>query len=147
MNRIINNEVLGLLAIQSVLHHMGKIDVSKAYLIVPLIFDKRIRKFLKRKNTVVLSAQELITSKNEFFLGFNEKFLDSLVITTNAIVIGKDLGVFMLEDGNLILLEPPEYEVGDLGSKIKEINISSKNVSKLLASESEELYSLLRLEI
>lgn len=109
MNRIINNEVLGLLAIQSVLHHMGKIDVSKAYLIVPLIFDKRIRKFLKRKNTVVLSAQELITSKNEFFLGFNEKFLDSLVITTNAIVIGKDLGVFMLEDGNLILLEPPEY--------------------------------------
>ncbi|PSW43747.1 three component ABC system middle component [Photobacterium leiognathi] len=147
MNRVLNNEAIGLLAIQSVLSYLGSLNVANAYLIIPLAFDKKIRNYLKRKGTSVLSAQELVTSKSDFFIGFNEKFTDDLIITTNAISMGIELGLFSIEDGALISKSDPISSDNYLGKKLGDIALASVNLSTFLTSEPEELYSLLRLKI
>lgn len=147
MNRVLNNEAIGLLAIQSVLSFLGSVNIAIAYLIIPLVFDKKIRNLLKRKNTFILSAQELVTSKSDYFIGFNEKFTDSLIISTNAILMGKELGLFSLENGILIYTEFQDGSEDELGNKVNDITLASEKICKFLTAEPEELYSLLRLKI
>ncbi|RXE87922.1 three component ABC system middle component [Pseudoalteromonas sp. A757] len=147
MNRVLNNEAIGLLAIQSALSYLGSLNVANAYLIIPLAFDKKIRNYLKRKGASVLSAQELVTSKSDYFIGFNEKFTDYIIITTNAISMGVELGLFSIEDG---VLTSTNYAISSdeyLGKKFGDIALASENLAKFLTSEPEELYSLLRLKI
>lgn len=147
MNRVLNNEAIGLLAIQSVLSFLGSVNIAIAYLIIPLVFDKKIRNLLKRKNTFILSAQELVTSKSDYFIGFNEKFTDSLIISTNAILMGKELGLFSLENGILIYTGFQDGSEDELGNKVNDIILASEKICKFLTAEPEELYSLLRLKI
>ncbi|PML59504.1 three component ABC system middle component [Vibrio lentus] len=147
MNRVLNNEAIGLLAIQSVLSYLGSLNVANAYLIIPLAFDKKIRNYLKRKGTSVLSAQELVTSKSDYFIGFHEKFTDYLIVTTNAISMGIELGLFSVEDGVLISTNYTISSDNYLGKKLGDIALASENLSTFLISEPEELYSLLRLKI
>ncbi|QJR82246.1 hypothetical protein CA267_016555 [Alteromonas pelagimontana] len=147
MNRVLNNEAIGLLAIQSVLSYLGSLSVANAYLIIPLAFDKKIRSYLKRKGTSVLSAQELVTSKSDYFIGFNEKFTDYLIITSNAISMGIELGLFSIEDSVLTYTNYTISSDDYLGKKFGDITLASENLSKFLTSEPEELYSLLRLKI
>lgn len=147
MNRILNHEAIGLIAIQSVLFYLGTINIANAYLIIPLAFDKKLRAYFKRKNTSVLSAQELVTSKSDYFIGFNEKYIDSLVVSTNAIAMGRELGLFTLEGGVLVYTEYIDHSNEHLGNKANDIILASENLSKFLTSEPEELYSLLRLKI
>jgi len=147
MNRILNNEALSLIAIQSVLSSLHRLNVANTYLIAPLLFDKKIRGYLKRRTTAVLSVQELVTVKSELFIGFNDKFFDSLVITTNAIAMGVELNLFKLDGNHLIEVEPFSINQEKIGSKGKDILCASPNVAVLLSEPSDSVYSLLRLEI
>ncbi|WHI46954.1 three component ABC system middle component [Microbulbifer sp. VAAF005] len=143
----INNEALGLVAIHIVLSLKQRLNIANSYLIAPLIFDKKIRGYLKRKNTNVLSAQEFITVKSEFFVGFCDKYTDSLVATTNAIAMGVELKLFDIKGGELIILEPFSFGQERLGRKIDEVRSASGNIVVMLSEEPESLYSLLRVKV
>jgi len=129
---ILNNEALGLVAIQSVLAKTPRLNIANAYLVAPLLFDKKIRGYLKRKTTNVLSVQEIVTANSDYFIGFNEKFTDSLVVSTNAIAMGIELNLFNLESGDLIDLISASFDKGSLGHKVDDILGASKNVSIML---------------
>jgi len=144
---IINNEVIGLIAIHSVLESTPRINIASSFLIAPLLFDKKTRNYLKRKNIKVLSAQELVIARSDYFVGFNDKFTDSLVTTTNAIAMGIELGVFRLDDNYLTKLGSLPFTKGSLGRKIDDIVSASANISVMLSEPPETLYSLLRLKI
>ncbi|TOP55493.1 hypothetical protein, partial [Vibrio parahaemolyticus] len=87
------------------------------------------------------------TSKSDYFIGFNEKFTDYLIITTNAISMGIELGLFSIEDGVLTSTNDTISSDNYLGKKLDDIALASENLSTFLNSEPEELYSLLRLKI
>ena len=144
---ILNNEALGLIAIHSVLKINQRINLANAYLIAPLLFDKKIRSHLKRKTTSILSAQELVLKNSNYFIGFDEKFTDSLVVSTNAIAMGIELNLFNLDSGNLIDLGSASFDEQSLGSKVDEIICASKNASIFLSEPSVLLYGLLRIKI
>jgi hypothetical protein len=144
---ILNNEALGLVAIQSVLAKTPRLNIANAYLVAPLLFDKKIRGYLKRKTTNVLSVQEIVTANSDYFVGFNEKFTDSLVVSTNSIAMGLELNLFNLENGDLVDLISASYDKGSLGRKVDDILGASKNVSIMLSEPSESLYALLRIEV
>jgi len=144
---MLNNEALGLVAIQSVLTITPRLNVANAYLIAPLLFDKRIRGYLKRKTTNVLSVQEIVTANSDYFVGFNEKFTDSLVVSTNSIAMGLELNLFNLENGDLVDLISASFGKVSLGRKANDILGASKNVSIMLSEPSELLYALLRIEV
>jgi hypothetical protein len=144
---MLNNEGLGLVAIQSVLAITPRLNIANAYLVAPLLFDKKIRGYLKRKTTNVLSVQEIVTANSEYFVGFNEKFTDSLVVSTNSIAMGLELNLFNLENGDLVDLISASFDKGSLGRKVDDILGASKNVSLMLSEPSESLYALLRIEV
>ena len=144
---ILNNEALGLVAIQSVLSKTPRLNIANAYLVAPLLFDKKIRGYLKRKTTNVLSVQEIVTANSDYFVGFNEKFTDSLVVSTNAIAMGIELNLFNLESGDLIDLISASFDKGSLGRKVDDILGASKNVSIMLSEPPASLYALLRVEV
>jgi len=147
MIAIFNNEAIGLMAIQSVLSKNNRLNIANAFLLLPLLFDKKIRGYLKRKTTTILSMQEITTTKNEYFVGFNEKFIDALVVTTNAIAMGTELNILGLDGNYLILVEPSKIDYQSLGKKMEEIIGAAENVSLLLAEPPESLYALLRIEL
>jgi hypothetical protein len=144
---ILNNEALGLVAIQSVLAEIPRLNIANAYLVAPLLFDKKIRGYLKRKTTNVLSVQEIVTANSDYFVGFNEKFTDSLVVSTNAIAMGIELNLFNLENGDLIGLISASFDKGSIGHKVDDILDASKNISIMLSEPPASLYALLRVEV
>ena len=147
MITILNNEAIGLIAIQSVLVNCSRINIANSYLILPLLFDKQIRGYLKRKTTNLISLQDFVTSKSDYFVGFNDKYTDSLLITTNAIAMGIELGLLRKEGNCLVQVEPHSCLQGSLGKKIDDILCASENVSVMLTESPETVYSLLRVEI
>lgn len=147
MIRILNNEALGLIAIQTVLALVPSLNVANSYLIIPLLFDKKIRGYLKRKTTNVLSVQEMVTTKSEYFIGFNDKFTDSLVVTTNAIAMGIELNLIQINGSEMVEVEPFSLNQQSIGRKVEDIVCASENVAVMLSESPESLYSLLRLEI
>ena len=68
MITVLNNEAIGLVAIQSVLANSSRMNIANSYLILPLMFDKSIRAYLKRKTTKLISLQEVVTAKSDYFL-------------------------------------------------------------------------------
>lgn len=144
---ILNNEALGLIAINSVLNKKSRLDIAHSYIIIPLLFDKKIRNYLKRKNTAVLSAQEIVTAKSDYFIGFNDKFFDTLIVTTNAIAMGIELEILKLDNGYLIENKNNILDGVDFGNKIEDMRLASENVSVMLSDSPESLYSLLRIEV
>jgi hypothetical protein len=147
MIAIFNNEAIGLIAIQSVLSKSNRLNIANAFLLLPLLFDKKIRGYLKRKTTTVLSMQEIATTKNAHFIGFNEKFIGALVVTANAIAMGIELNLLSLDGNDLILVKSAIIDNEPLGKKMEEILGASENVSLLLAEPPEALYALLRIEL
>ncbi len=144
---IFNNEAMGLIAIQSVLSKKDRLNIANVFLLLPLLFDKKIRGYLKRKTTTILSMQEIVTTKNEYFIGFNEKFIDTLVVTTNSIAMGLELNLFILDGNELILEKSLMMDNEPLGKKVEDILCASENTSLLLTEPPEVLYALLRIEL
>lgn len=144
---IFNNEAMGLIAIQSVLSKKYRLNIANVFLVLPMLFDKKIRGYLKRKTTTILSMQEIVTTKNEYFIGFNEKFIDTLVVTTNSIAMGLELNLFSLDKNELILEKSLTMDNESLGKKMEDILCASENASLLLTGSPEVLYALLRIEL
>jgi len=144
---IFNNEAIGLIAIQSALSKIDRLSIANAFLLLPLLFDKKIRGYLKRKGTTILSMQEIVTTKNEYFVGFNEKFIDTLVVTTNSVAMGIELNIFKLDGNDLILVKSPEIDDELLGKKVADILCALENASLLVTESPEVLYALLRIEL
>lgn len=111
------------------------------------MFDKKIRGYLKRKTTNILSVQEMVTANNDHFIGFNEKFTDSLIVSTNAIAMGLELNLFNLERSELIELAPASFNIEGLGRKVDDIIRASENVAKMLSESPVSLYALLRIQV
>jgi len=142
-----NNEAISLLAIQSVLSFNPNLNLANIYLITPLLFDKKIRAYFKNKNTKIISFQDVVTSKSDIFIGFNEKYQDSLICTTNSIIMGNELGVFKIVNGRLIELKKFLDSEKELGIRLDGIFDASKEVAELLSESTDVIYKLLRLEL
>jgi hypothetical protein len=88
-----------------------------------------------------------VTSKSEYFIGFDDKLTDTLIVTTNAIAMGLELGLFALKGSYLIEIEQHPITSGGINKKVSDIIMASENVSKILSEPPESNYSLLRIEL
>lgn len=143
----LNNEAQALIAIHSVLSISKSLPVASCYLIAPLMFDKKIRSHLKRKNTNILSVQELVSANSEKFISFNDMYNDLLIVTTNAIIMGLELSILKFDEGRVSSSCPFCVDSDDAGKKVREIIDASRNASKILEEPFDSLYSLFRVEI
>ena len=88
MNRLSQNELLGVVAIQSALEYAEgrRLSLAKIMLVLPLVFDKATRAVLKSKRSVVLGSRDLLMSSPMVFSNVRGRFEDFAITSLNSIV-------------------------------------------------------------
>lgn len=147
MNNIFKNEALCLLSIHNFISEFGPLDLEKVYLVSPLLFDKKVRNYFKRRTTKIISVQDLVTSRPDFFIGFNEKYKDLLITTTNSVLMAIELGILKLDGGLLKSTAPVSESPSSISKMFSEIALATPNTIQFMKEPSTTLFSLLRIEI
>lgn len=144
-----NNEIIAGIAILAVLQKNKKIEISKALLIQPILSYKGMVGFLKNKRTKARSIEELIVKKNIAFANFNKRYLESLELSINSILLFRQLGLLTIEKDQLIYLEK-NFDFSDklLGNHALEIIAACFSITDILKKEdASNLYLSLRIEL
>jgi hypothetical protein len=151
MNSIINNEVLGVLAIQATLAALPnrQLNLSKIMLILPLIYNKRIRGIFKNKKILHLSSRDLVLTFPKDFAAVSNHYLDLSISTVNTVLLACEMGVAELDEGFLslkleIFTSTSRESVGQLGS---DIFLAAPRLARILEENSIELYQNFRIAV
>lgn len=144
INYIYNNEAIGVVAIYSVVKNLKEIDYSKAMLILPLMLNDKLIKFIGRANTKVRGIEELIIKKGQVLTDFNEFYLEMLPISINSLIILNEMKVIEIENG-IIRFKDNELKVDlQVSKRIRNMLKSVESICEILKLKNENLYLQLR---
>lgn len=144
INYIYNNEAIGVVAIYLVVKNLKEIDYSKAMLILPLMLNDKLIKFIGRANTKVRGIEELIIKKGQVLTDFNEFYLEMLPISINSLIILNEMKVIEIENG-IIRFKDKELKVDlEVSKRIKNMLKSVESICEILKLKNENLYLQLR---
>lgn len=150
MNRLSQNELLGVVAIQSALEHAeaGHLSLAKIMLVLPLLFDKATRSVLKNKRSVVLGSRDLLMSNPEVFFTVRGRFEDFAITSLNSIVLSQEVGVAKLEDDALalraIVFTKGNNDIGKIASDILDCG---PKLGHILREDCADLYQTFRIAL
>jgi len=149
MNRLSQNELIGTVAVQSALDNSpGRcLSLSKAMLILPLLFDKTIRAVLKRSNSVVLSSKDLIISSPNSFVIIRARYEDLTITSLNAILLAQELGIAELRENDLVLKSKIFFGSDDIGKAALDMLASGPKLGLILSESTVDLYQTFRIEL
>lgn len=147
-----NNIGISLVAFLSIVKEVEDISFSKALLIQPLLLHNRFTKYMQDGRTKVKGIEDLILSKVEYFLDFNDRFISLLPLSLNTILLAEKLGFIEISNHKISTinrqLDTFDFNDKHLGDRAKNIIKASVNVAKILQEESSnELYFKLRIEL
>jgi hypothetical protein len=150
MNRLTQNELMGVVAIQSALETSTgeSLCLAKAMLILPLVFDKAVRSVLKRKNSVVLGSKDLLISNPAAFVTVRARYEDLTITSLNAILLAQELGMVTLAD-NCLKLKTKIFFTNnpEIGKIALDILASGLKLGLILNEATEDLYQTFRIEL
>ena len=150
MNRLSQNELLGVVAIQSALEHaeVGRLSLGKIMLVLPLLFDKATRSVLKNKRSVVLGSRDLLMSNPIGFSTVRGRFEDLAITSLNSIVLAQEVGLAKLDDEALILRESvfskDSTKIGKIAVDILECG---PKLGRILQEDCADLYQTFRIAL
>ena len=150
MNRLSQNELLGVVAIQSALEHAegGRLSLGKIMLILPLLFDKATRSVLKNKRSVVLGSRDLLMSNPVGFSTVRGRFEDLTITSLNSIVLAQELGLAELADDALILRECVfSKDSTEIGRTAIDILECGPKLGHILQEDCADLYQTFRIAL
>jgi len=149
---IFNNEMIGSVAMYSVIRHLGSLSTAKAMLILPIAFHNQIVSYIGRANTEVKSIEQLLIRKPDLLANFNGRFYSLLEVSVNCIAIlaalkfvsiSSDGTINVIKDKNFI----PSSEKKLIGSRASRIIDSASQIAKLFEDNVENLYLQLRVKL
>lgn len=150
MNRLSQNEVLGVVAIQSALEHAeaGRLSLGKIMLVLPLLFDKATRSVLKNKSSVVLGSRDLLMSNPMGFSTMRGRFEDLAITSLNSIVLSQEVGLAQL-DGDALVLRARIFsrESIDIGKIAVDILACGPKLGLILREDCVDLYQTFRIAL
>lgn len=138
-----NNLGMAVIAIHSAISVLKEITLSKAMLIMPFYSHKLLTDYLARKGVEIKSIEHLIAMKTSYFSNFNDRYKDSNVQTIHAIQYLIDAQILNFIDGNLVCIEPFEYDK-KMGNRAMKMDKASINMAKILSEDTSNLYLNLR---
>lgn len=140
-----NNVGLCATALSSVLEHTGKLPLSKAMLVMPLVMHDATVAFLGNGNIRRREAAALASVRPELIANFNSRFEDSLVLSLNAIQLLVHLGYAKL---SVDLIPAKPMKIDELfGKRVQRILKATPNIAALLAGSVDELYLNFRIQL
>lgn len=151
MNSLITNEILGTLAIQAILSHIPeqRLELTKALLILPLAFNKRIRSILKNKNVVFVGSRDLALSFPKDFASINNLYLDLSTTSLNTMLLSCEMDLTRFDEDFLFLTKKvftseTAKSVGKVGN---EIFLAAPRIAKILEESAADLYQNFRISL
>jgi len=150
MNRLSHNELLGTVALQSALEGSNnhRLSLTKAMLVLPLLFNKAVRSLLKNKNSVVLSSKDLLISKPSAFVTVRARYEDLTITSLNTIILAQELGMVALEDDCLVLKKKVfSKNQTDIGKSAIDILEAGPKLGLILREAALDLYQTFRIEL
>ncbi|HBC5382182.1 MULTISPECIES: three component ABC system middle component [Serratia] len=150
MNRLIQNELIGTVAIQSALENskLNSLPLAKVMLVLPLLFDSAIRSILKRKNSVVLSSKDLLISNPTAFITVRARYEDLTITSLNTILLTQELGIATLKNNDLVLKEKIFFQSSsEIGKIALDILAAGPKLGLLLSEATSDLYQTFRIEL
>lgn len=150
MNRLSQNELIGTVAIQSALENSigHSLPLSKAMLVLPLLFDKAVRSVLKRKNSVVLGSKDLLISNPTAFVTIRVRYEDLTITSLNAILLAQEIGLVTLV-GNCLVLKKKIFFLNnqEIGKNALDILASGPKLGLILDEDAADLYQTFRIDL
>lgn len=150
MNRLSQNELLGVVAIQAALEHAvaGRLSLGKIMLVLPLLFDKATRSVLKNKRSVVLGSRDLLMSNPLGFSAVRGRFEDFAITSLNSIVLSREVGLAELDDGALVLRESIfSKDSAGIGKIAVDILECGPKLGLILQEDCADLYQTFRIAL
>ncbi|MBB3303930.1 MULTISPECIES: three component ABC system middle component [unclassified Enterobacter] len=144
------NELIGIVAMQSALTHMPNncLNMANAMLVLPLIFDKNIRSILKRKNSLTLSSKDLLLSFPADFVTIATRYNDLTLTSMNTILFALEVGMITFKDERISLINKLfSLDDSKIGKTAKDILLAGPKLSLILEEPSEELYQNFRITL
>lgn len=145
----LSNEILTGLSILSVLSHTKELQVSKCVLIEPMLNHKELRAMLKNSKTIIRSIEELIMKKTVAFSNFHSRFIETLPLSINSILLMSELRLLKI-NGNKIIFSGNDFDFKEhsLGTLMEERILACNKIADILNNETvENLYLNLRVEL
>lgn len=140
-----NNVGLCATALCSVIECTGRLSVSKAMLVMPLVMHDATISFLSNGNTRRREAAALASARPELIVNFHDRFEDSLVVSLNAIQLLVHLGYTRL---GVDLISVKSMQIDDeFGKRVQRIVKATPNIAALLDSSVDELYLNFRIQL
>lgn len=148
-NDTYNNELIGGIAMLSILKELKKITLTKALLIIPFYTHQQSLRVLRNKNIKIRSIEEFIIKYPSYFSNYNERFYSLLTVSINSIILLNKMGLITIEENCIILNKENEfsYEKNDIGNRACEILKAGRKLSYILKDDEENLYLQLKVEI
>lgn len=150
MNRLSQNELLGVVAIQSALEYAeaGRLSLGKIMLVLPLLFDKGTRSMLRNKRSVVLGSRDLLMSNPIGFTTVRGRFEDLTITSLNSIILAQEVGLAKLTDESMILKECIFSKNSDKIGKIAvDILECGPKLCHILQEDCTDLYQTFRIAL
>lgn len=140
-----NNVGIGVIAIASVLNHLGSLSIPKALLIIPMIVHRPTLGHMAHKGTLERGSAALSSGHPQLFVNFNERFESYLPLSVNSIQLLTHLGYAKL--GEVLIRQRRLVIDTELGQRAKKIDQASEKISELLLEPDEELYLNFRVQL
>ncbi|MCB5267859.1 MAG: DUF6521 family protein [Candidatus Cloacimonetes bacterium] len=146
-----NNIGFSLMSFLSIIKNMNSLEYSKSLLILPLVLHDPLVKYLKDGRVVIKGIEDLILSKVEYFLNYNERYFNYLPLSLNTIIFAKKMGYIEVNNNQIIPIkeeiENINFNSKELGNRLNDVYKASNNIVKILEEDINELYFKLRIEI
>ncbi|WP_284459811.1 three component ABC system middle component [Chryseobacterium sp.] len=90
---IYNNEAIASTTFLSILQKIENLDVSRACLILPFLFEDSMARALKRLHvTPTYSLEQFMAENPRLFVSFNKRYLSLLPVMINSLMILENTG-------------------------------------------------------
>ena len=146
-----NNIGFSLMSFLSIIKNMNSLEYSKSLLILPLVLHDPLVKYLKDGRVVIKGIEDLILSKVEYFLNYNERYFNYLPLSLNTIIFARKMGYIEVNNNQIIPIkeeiENINFNSKELGNRLNDVYKASNNIVKILEEDINELYFKFRIEI
>jgi len=144
--KLYNNLGICSLSIAFTLQRVGRLSLSQALLIMPIVAHEELLQYMARKSTNFNSIEQIIVRKPECFLNFNARFYDGLTVSLNAIQFLSEIDFIKLDGRDIISIYSFSYEKS-MGKRANKIFTASSHIAEFVGSNTLNLYTNLRIEL
>lgn len=146
-----NNIGFSLISFLPIIKNMNSLEYSKSLLILPLVLYDPLMKYLKDGRVTIRGIEDLILSKVEYFLNYNDRYFNYLPLSLNTIIFAEEMGYIEINDNQIMpikqKIEKIEFNVREFGNRINNVYKATDNIIKILDEDVKELYFKLRIEV